>query len=396
MYFERITLPTMTTATASADMVRLPPVGFSLAIAAAMAWFTLPNLTVDMAVYLLPWFDHIAATGPVAAFAQPFSNYTPLYLYLLAAIAPFGAVVPPLLLIKLLSLTGTVALAFAVRHLLLRLGAPEANRGAALIAVLPSFVLNADLMGQCDAMWGAACVMALTAAIDRRHAVMLAWCGLALGFKAQSVFVAPFFLALLINRRVPFRLWPIPLLVAAATMLPAWAAGWPARDLAMVYLRQAEHFQALSMNAPNIWALVQALPLGGLPLAGLAFAAAIGVTGAYIARLSATYLDDRTFVAAALLAPLIVVGLLPRMHERFFFLADVLALVLALTCRNRRGWTIALLVQIGSSLGIVGYLVGWDGMTMLGAPAMIAATILTAQIVLKPAANDNPLMARTA
>ena len=391
MYFDPIPLARTT----RPDVQRLPPVGYSLAIAAAMAWFALPSVTVDMAVYLLPWFDHIAAVGPVAAFAQPFSNYTPLYLYLLTALTAFAGLVQTLTLIKLLSLAGTVALAFAVRDLLLRLQAPQANRGAALIAVLPSLTLNADLMGQCDAMWAAACVMALAAAVDRRHATMLAWCGLALGFKAQAAFVAPFFVALAINRRIPFRLWPIAPAVTVATMLPAWAAGWPARDLAMVYLRQAEHFQALSMNAPNIWALVQALPLGGVPLVGLALAAAVGGGAAYVARVSVTRLDQRMLIAAALLAPLIMVGLLPRMHERFFFLADVLSLVLALACRDRASWRIAILVQAGSSLGIIGYLVGSNILSMLGVPAMIAATVFTLQIVVKPAANDNPLMPRT-
>ncbi|MFA6124218.1 hypothetical protein [Sphingomonas sp.] len=385
-----ITMP----ATRHARPTRLPPVAFSLAIAVAMAYVTAPMVTVDMAVYLIPWFDHIAASGAITVFAHPFSNYTPLYLYLLAAITPLGGLVPQVVLIKLLSLLGTAALAFAVRAVLVRLGAPQANRGAALVAVLPSVMLNAGLMGQCDAMWAAACIMALAAALDRRHAAMLAWCGLALGFKAQSVFVAPFFLALLVNRHVPLRLWLIAPLVTVATILPAWMAGWPASDLALVYLRQADYFQALSMNAPNIWAIVQRLPLDGLPLAGLAFAAAIGVGGAYVARISTLRLDGRALVAAAALAPLLMVGLLPRMHERFFFLTDIVTLIVALANRDRASWRIALLVQAGSSLGLLGYLIGWDGFAVVGAVPMLVATVSLARIVVKPAANDNPLMAR--
>lgn len=392
MYFAPIPMPVAT----RPGLQRLPPIAFSLAIAAAMTYYAGAVVTVDMAVYLLPWFNHIVAAGPIAAFAHPFSNYAPLYLYLLAALTPLAGLVPAIALIKALSLAGTVALALAVRRILVQLNAPQVNRGAALVAVLPSVMLNAGLMGQCDAMWAAACVMALSAALDRRHATMLAWCGLALGFKAQAVFVAPFFLALLINRRVPLRLWPIAPLVTAATMLPAWIAGWPAADLAMVYLRQTDYFQALSMNAPNVWALVQALPLGGVPLVGLAFAAAIGAVGAYVARVSATRLDGSALVAAALLAPLVVAGLLPRMHERFFFLADVLALTLALVRRDPASWRIAALVQAGSSLGVIAYLLDIGALAILGAVAMLSATALLARTVLKPAANDNPLLARTA
>jgi len=371
----------------------LPSIAVTLGVALVMAWVTMPVVTSDMPAYLLPWFDHIVATGPIASFEQPFSNYAPAYLYLLAALSLMSGVLPALMLIKLLSVAGTLVLALAVRHLLTRFDAPQPIRAAALLFAMPSLLLNATLLGQCDAMWAAPCVMGVAAAVDRRHRAMLAWFGLAVAFKAQAVLIAPFFLALLIKRRVPLWLWPIAPLVTIATMVPAWAAGWPAADLATIYLRQADTFQMLSFNAPNIWAILQALPLG-LPLVGLAAAAAIGGTAAYIARFSAQTLDNRALLSAALLATLITAGLLPRMHERYFFLADVLALSLALVCRDRPSQTIAMLVQAGSTLALLGYLSGLTGFVTLGAVAMIVATVKLAVPLLKPAVNDNPLMAR--
>ncbi|WCM27816.1 hypothetical protein NDN01_02470 [Sphingomonas sp. QA11] len=376
----------------------LPSVPLPLAVAltvlwVAVVWMTMPLITTDMTTYLLPWFDHIVATGPVASFTEPFSNYAPPYLYLLAALSLFNGVLPAMTLIKLLSIAGTVALAFAVRHLLTRFDTSRPVRTAALVFAMPSILLNATLFGQCDALWAAPCVMGIAAALDRRHAAMLAWCGLALAFKAQAVLVAPFFLALLIKRRVPPRLWLIAPAVTIATMLPAWAAGWPAADLATIYLRQADTFQMLSFNAPNIWAILQALPLG-LPLSGLACAAAIGGTAAYIARFSTQILDNKALLSAALLATLVTAGLLPRMHERYFFLADVLALALALVCRDKPSLTIAILVQAGSTLALLSYLSGVAGLAALGAVAMIVATFFLARPLLNPAANDNPLLAR--
>ena len=79
---------------------------------------------------------------------------------------------------------------------------------------------------------------------------MLVWCGIAFSIKAQAIFLAPFAIAFLISRRTPLRYWLIPPSVYAAMMAPAWAAGWPAADLATVYLRQAQYFDDLSMNAP--------------------------------------------------------------------------------------------------------------------------------------------------
>lgn len=373
----------------------LPPIAATLALACLALWFALPLITLDMTEFLAPWFDHIVAAGPIAAFATPFGNYTPAYLYLLAAVSPFAGMIATPTLIKLVSLAGTAALALAVRHLLIRLDAPQPTRAAALVFVLPSALINAGLLAQCDAVWAAPCIMALAAAVDRKHLAMLAWCGLALGIKAQALLFAPFFIALLINRRVPLRLWPIAPLVAAATMLPAWAAGWPAWDLATVYLRQADTYPALALNAPNLWQIVEALPaIGTLPLSGLALAAALGASAAYIALFSTRRLDGRGLLGPALLVPLITAGLLPHMHERYFFLADILALVMALTLRDRSSWRIAVLVQGGSLLGLSGYLSGLNAMAMIGAILMITATIRVARPLLRPFANDNPLLAR--
>jgi Gpi18-like mannosyltransferase len=233
--------------------------------------------------------------------------------------------------------------------------------------------------------------MALAAALRRRHVAMLAWYGLALGLNIQALLIAPFFLALLINRRVPIRLWPIAPLIIAATLLPAWAAGWP--DLVTTYPPRAD---ALSFNAPNIWAIVDILPLGGLPLLGLALASAIGASAGYVARFSAQSLSNKLTIPAALLATLLTAGLLPGMHERHFLLADILALILALVVRDRASVRIALLIQLGSVLAILGQVTDIDALTMFGAFAMITATVQLARPLLKPAANDNPLIARTA
>ncbi len=105
--------------------------------------------------------------------------------------------------------------------------------------------------------------MALAAAIDRCLLAMLVWCAdrawlHGAGRPRKPLTSSP----CLINRCVPFAVWLITPAVFAATMLPAWALGWPASSLATIYFNQPEYFTALSLNAPNIWVIVQILPLG--------------------------------------------------------------------------------------------------------------------------------------
>lgn len=224
-------------------------------------------------------------------------------------------------------------------------------------------------------------LIAITAARDRRHAVMLGWFGLAVGIAPQTLFVAPFFLAMLINRGVPFRLWPIAPLVALGATFVAWAAG----SAIPLSVELAPSLAGeLSFSAPNIWAVVPATPFG-LPLIGLAVAGAIGAMVAYTAYFSAIRLNDRQLFSAALLAPLVLAGLLPWMRADDFFIAAILAFALY----DRANWRIAVLIQASFALAIFGHFGG------LPALAMIMATVQLARPLLKPAANDNPMLART-
>jgi len=355
----------------------LPPTSLSLAVAIALLGLSWRAVSIDMDVFLLPWFDHIIDRGRVAVFSHPFSNYTPPYLYLLSAATLLSGLLPKVTIIKLLAVVGNGVLALSVRRLLLALDSPDADRGAALVFALPTVLINGGILGQADAWWAAACVAALSCAVKRRHVAMLTWCGVAIAFKAQAAFLAPFFVALLIARRIPVWKWLTTPLAAVAMMLPALILGWPVFDLATVYIRQADLSQQLSNNAPNIWIILQVLPGADLlPLTAIAFGMTLIATILYVWWFARRDMEGQTLVVAALLAPLITVGLLPRMHDRFFFLADILSLALAVTRRDGKGWQIAALIQAGSALAICAFMFRFIEFAMAGAVAMIIATFL--------------------
>jgi len=137
--------------------LRLPLLGAILLFGLGWHLAFLPIFTIDVANDYVPWFDHIAATGPVAAFAHPFGAYSPPYLYLLAALTALKGLVPDPYLIKALALAGNAALAGAFWHLLGRLDVPDRGRIAWALLALPSLLINAALLGQCDAMYVAPC-----------------------------------------------------------------------------------------------------------------------------------------------------------------------------------------------------------------------------------------------
>ncbi len=336
---------------------RLSPATQAAAILAAalnlwaICWATVPR---DFDLFLGPWYAHIADEGPLRAFAHPFSNYTPLYLYLLALASLAGEWLSPLNVVKALSLAGTGFLALALADLLKASGAKARN--ALWLFVLPSAVLNAALLAQCDAIWAGACLFAVGAMIRGRTVAALVWCGVAIAFKAQSAFIAPFIIGALIGRRVPLRQWLIPPAVWAAFMAPAWLLGWPASDLATIYFRQAGEFDfAGTLANPWIWGTVFAPGLAkALYPIGYALAAALA---AGIAALAARAVKrPPAMLPLALLSAMALPYLLPKMHERFLFLADVLALGLALARPKRRTIAIAITVQLTSLSALISYM----------------------------------------
>ena len=347
-----------------------------------------PIVTSDIALSYVPWLEHIRAEGPREALGTPFGDHTPPYYYLLSLAAPFVGAVSPEALVKLVSLAGTLMLAASVWRLARALRVERPELVAAATLMLPGVALNTALMGQCDALSTAPLVLAVAAVIERRTARMFLWCGVAAAVKAEAAFCAPFFLAMAIRHRAPWREWLLAPVTTLAMFAPALLLGWPLSDLLTIDTRQAGFFEELSRNAPNIWAVLQVLPLG-LPLTGLANAAALGASAAYTAHFGTHPLTARATVAAAALAPLLVVGLLPRMHERYFYAADVLVFVWAAASGRARDWVTAALVQLGSLLGILAYGTGIEQLAIAGAVAVLVATWRIAKPLLPRPANDD-------
>ena len=344
-----------------------PRLLFGAAAAVAMYLYlaSWPVVPPDMVEFLFPWYGHILEQGPIGAFGEPFSNYTPPYLYLLAVASTAHDFVPPQDLIKLLAVAGTGFLAVAVADLLKALGGDW--KRAALVFLLPTVILNAALLGQCDALWAGACVFALAAMIRGSTAASLVWCGVAIAFKAQAAFVAPFFIGALIGRRAPLWQWAIPSLVYVALMLPAGLRGWPAADLALVYIRQVHYFD-FPGNLANPWAWASHFASDAAPsFYWLGYAAAASVAMAVGALAAGSTHKPKVLLALALLSATALPFVLPKMHERYQFLADILALALALVASDRKAIAIAVAVQFTSLTALVSYIYAWPTPALIGA-----------------------------
>lgn len=319
----------------------------------------------DMQEFLIPWYQEIVRDGRIAVFAEPFSNYSPPYLYFLSVVSLADGLADPTTLIRSLSLALTALLAVAMARLVTRAGL-SMERALAVglcLFLLPSVIANAAMLGQSDMLWAAPCLLAVAAAIARRPVTMLFWCGVAFAIKAQAAFLAPFAIGALIAMRPCRWHWLVPFGGYALAVLPALLAGWPAGHLVTIYLGQTSHFAGLiSMGAANPWLLAtyvagpdaaHLIPLAWV-LGGIAFAA----TGWIAWKTMRESTDPAQLMTAALLPALALPWLLPMMHARYFFLAEILAVALWVARPTLRHATLVLATQIGAIGGLLAYVTG--------------------------------------
>ena len=337
----------------------------------ALAWlppffFVVP---ADYNDFVLPWYRHIVAYGPLAAFGHPFSNYTPPYLYFLSAATLVGG--PPIIVVKSLSVISAAWAAYGAYRVLRELGLWWALEGVLAMLLLPTMIINVPLYGQADMFWIAPCLLAVAAACRGENLAMVVWASIAFAFKAQSIFLAPFVIAILLNRRSPLWFWALPPAIYAIAMLPAWLAGWPAWDLLTVYVRQAEYVPSNGVSfvstASNPWALFRFINYDlAIRSYWVGFLAASIATVSYIAYFASRRLSKDDMVAAAALSAAMLPFLLPGMHERFFVLAELCAFCWALAVRSRGAIAVAALLQLQFVLSYFGWVLRRPELTIAG------------------------------
>ncbi|WP_147425960.1 hypothetical protein [Teichococcus wenyumeiae] len=357
--------------------------------------------TTDVEWWFVPWLEHIIQHGARASLQAPlqvqiegvngFANYSPPYLYLLVLASAASDWVSPFLLVKLVSVAGAFFCAGCIYYLLRALASPGAALlGAAASLLIPSVVLNGPAWGQTDMVWSALAALSVAFALRERWAAMMLAFGMAVAFKLQAVFIAPFLLYMVLAYRVSPRYFPLPVLAYAAMMLPAWLAGRPAWSLATIYLEQAGAYRWLSMNAPNPWSFVQYTRLISYETGVL-----IGSVAAVLIALGfgALSIRWRRLQGADLLLLSVTVAaampyVLPKMHERYFFLADILAYALAVA--RPRPWTIsaAIAIQLGSVAAYASHMLSFAMGKYLGALLIGAALVILLhhlRLALRPA-----------
>ena len=374
-----------------------------VSLAFVLRYCCLTYETLDYQDWLRVWLSALREEGAWRGLGQPIwsCNYNVPYLYFLAFISLSD--IFELLLIKLLSILFDVLLAFFTMRLVGVFTDSPARRLTAFIGVLwlPTVLLNGALWGQCDVIYAAFAVLAVYLALSDRPGWSVAAAAVSVSFKLQGIFLLPLYPALFLVRRMKLRHFFVFPAVYIATILPAVFAGRDFWELLTLYYNNTSTIgSGLNYNSSSLYALID---FGALPADS---AATVGIVLAFF-LCAALYVwiflrrddvDDRVLLALTVVFCLGVPYFLPHMHDRYFFLSDVLTFALAVTAPIMS--VTAVLVSFGSFLGYHAYLrqrflvpMRWGGAAM--AAALLSALVYTAFCLNRPKSvltNDGDLL----
>ncbi len=305
--------------------------GLGILLAVLLRLALSPLETLDFVDFTGRWLTFIRENGGFRALQFDFANYTPPYLYLLVISLTLFGWTPDVLAVKLVAIVFDFVVAWLV-YLLVRRRYPTGSVPLFAFMVVifaPTVFLNSAFWGQADVIYTSGLLATLYFIMVRRERATFVAFGLALAFKLQALFMAPILLILWLRGRVAWRsfLW-IPA-VYVLCMIPAWLAGRPLSELLLIYALQADFYPVLTMNAANVF---QWLPEDQYDLlfpAGLIWSLAavlLFVSAVYKSRIRLT---DGVLLQLTTFSAVLMPYVLPKMHDRYFFLADVLAIVYA-------------------------------------------------------------------
>ena len=337
----------------------------------------------DYLTFLAPWTQFFRDNGGFAALRYSLGNYNPPYMYFLALFSYFD--ISELYLIKLLSVLFDVLLAWACMKLLGLYTGSRAKLLGVFLAVLflPTVVINGAYWAQCDSIYAFFGIYALYLGLRGRGCASMVSLAACLAFKLQAVFIIPVFFILLLAKKLRWR----QLLVFPAAyivfMLPALLAGRPFVETMTLYFAQAGTVgDAMNYNAPSLTSMFQwSGNTESWSTLLIAAAFALVLASYAVAAVKRRELDDTVFLGFALLLAMGIPYLLPHMHDRYFFISGVLALVLAF--RDRRFFPIPLLAEIASLHCYYAYFVRYYLVhPRIGGIFMLIALLLTAAYII--------------
>ena len=277
-----------------------------------------------------PWVEEYRNVGVINGLGTQIGNYYIPYniILALASLVPAKACYP----IAAVSCVFEYLMVLYAGKILVWLGKREGEAdmrrvffAVMLLLYIPPVILNGAFWKQCDAIYSAFALMAFYELLREKYYRSFWLLSLAFVFKLQVILILPVFLiAYFCGKKYSIFLWlrlPVTYLEAG---LPALLCGRSAKDVYSIYFRQSDQYHYMFMNTGGLYRLLRS------DYSALSTAAVFATMGflvfvfAYVYNRRENVGDRELFLVAAVTAYGCFL-FLPAMHERYDYLAIVLA-----------------------------------------------------------------------
>lgn len=311
--------------------------------------FRIHGLSNEDVVILEDWYHHFYKNGKASFANENFSNYTPLYLYMLWIIRLFSNWLSPIASIKLIPTVFDAFSAFVI-FLMARIKYEDDKPYlfAASFFLLPTIMFNSTGWGQIDSLYTSFLLFCTYFLLIKRPTLAMVMFGMAFSLKSQSIFFLPFLGILFLKGRIRWFHFLLPPVIYALLAVPAVLMGRSWESILSIYVGQVGQFHSLSMSAPNLYIFIpDSLYKIGVWIGVVVFLAAMAAWGWVNWRATVEY-DHRQMMLMALAVLMLVPSVLPKMHERYFYPVDVFSFATAIFVPEL--WFVPILCQITSSM----------------------------------------------
>jgi len=306
---------------------------------------------------LQEWYDFLLQNGVKGLADGTFSNYPPAYLYLLWFTTLFGKWISPAIAIKLIPTAFDLLSAWMIYKIAqTRFNDDKPLLFAVIFLLLPTVMVNSTGWGQIDNTYTSFLLVCFYLILTKRPFWALAAFGAAFSFKAQAIFLLPFLGIMLLRKQVRwFDFFAIPI-VYLVLPLPAVLIGRSWESIINLYVGQAGQFEDLSRNAPNLYVFIPNEYYHPMLEIGLGVFAISMLAWAWVNWRAQSPVSSRQIALTALVSAALVPFLLPKMHDRYFYPADVFSYTAALLAPEL--WFVPILFQVSSGIAYSAFLLG--------------------------------------
>ena len=307
-------------------------------------------VSIDMRKCLLKWFYFIKDYGGLKALALNIGDYNSPYLTIMALLTYVP--ISPIISLKMISIIFDYLLAFFCVKLIKEILKEKYDKKIgillySIIVLLPTVFLNSAFWGQCDSIYVTFIVISLIYLIKERWILSFVFLGISFAFKLQFIFVLPVYILYYLSKKeMQLKYFLVIPLVNIIMCIPAIIFGKGILDCLKVYLNQTKEYNySISLNFPGIYSLIfnarkednlVMLPNQWISKFMIVLVGIIFFTVALYVIIKKVKFNSNLIIETVVWSVVICTFMLPYMHDRYAYIADVLSIVYCIIYGKRK------------------------------------------------------------